>query len=94
MPIYEYRCLKCGKTFEALQSVSAEPISKCIYCQGKAKKIVSRSSFQFKGKGWYLTDYKKKAAKSEKNARAPKKPRTKKIKMRTSISLSISPPLI
>ena len=38
MPIYEYRCSKCGKTFEALQSIAAQPIAKCIYCQGKTKK--------------------------------------------------------
>ena len=61
MPIYEYRCSKCGKTFEALQSIGAQPITKCIYCQGKTKKIVSLSSFQFKGSGWYITDSKKKA---------------------------------
>ncbi|HEX7503284.1 MAG TPA: zinc ribbon domain-containing protein [Acidobacteriota bacterium] len=79
MPIYEYRCLKCGKTFEALQSVSAEPISKCIHCQGKTKKIVSVSSFQLKGKGWYKTDYKKSGS-GEKTADAPKKTANKKIK--------------
>jgi putative FmdB family regulatory protein len=79
MPIYEYRCLKCGKTFEALQSVSAEPIRKCIHCQGKAKKIVSRSSFQLKGKGWYLTDYKKRGE-GDKTPDAPKKTANKKNK--------------
>jgi putative FmdB family regulatory protein len=79
MPIYEYRCSKCGKTFEALQSISAEPISKCIYCLGKTKKIISLCSFQLKGKGWYITDYKsngetksepspKKESKKSKNA--------------------------
>lgn len=79
MPIYEYRCSKCGKTFEALQSVTAEPIRKCIHCQGKAKKIVSRSSFQLKGKGWYLTDYKKRGE-SEKTPETSKKAATKKNK--------------
>jgi putative FmdB family regulatory protein len=73
MPIYEYRCSKCGKTFEALQAISAKPLSKCIYCQGKAKKIVSLSSFQFKGSGWYLTDYKKKAAGGTTDAASDKK---------------------
>ena len=72
MPIYEYRCLKCGKTFEALQSISAEPISKCIHCHGKTKKIVSLSSFQFKGKGWYITDYKK-SGENEKKPETVKK---------------------
>ena len=79
MPIYEYRCSKCGKTFEALQSISAEPITKCSHCHGKTKKIVSRSSFQLKGKGWYLSDYKKRGE-SEKTPDAPKKAATKKNK--------------
>jgi len=74
MPIYEYRCSKCGKTFEALQSISAAPMAKCIYCQGKTKKIVSLSSFQFKGNGWYITDYKKSSADAKKTKEpAPKK---------------------
>ncbi len=79
MPIYEYRCSKCGKTFEALQSISAEPIRKCIYCLGKTKKIVSLSSFQFKGKGWYITDYKNKDG-SEKKSVPAKKTENKKNK--------------
>lgn len=73
MPIYEYRCSKCGKTFEALQSISAPPIAKCIYCQGKTKKIVSLSSFQFKGKGWYITDYKNNTGNEEKKGKPAKK---------------------
>jgi putative FmdB family regulatory protein len=78
MPIYEYRCLQCGKTFEALQHIAAKPIAKCIYCQGKTKKIVSLSSFQFKGKGWYITDYKKDSG-SEKKKETP----VKKEKIKT-----------
>lgn len=79
MPIYEYRCSKCGKTFEALQGITAVPISKCIYCQGKTKKIVSLSSFQFKGKGWYITDYKNNGG-NEKKSEPAKKPENKKTK--------------
>lgn len=79
MPIYEYRCLKCGKTFEALQAVSAEPINKCIHCQGKTKKIVSLSSFQLKGNGWYITDYKK-SGDGEKKSEPAKKSAGKKNK--------------
>jgi len=60
MPIYEYRCVKCGKMFDALQHMSAEPLQKCIFCQGKVEKLISASSFQLKGSGWYKTDYKKK----------------------------------
>jgi predicted nucleic acid-binding Zn ribbon protein len=47
--------------------MTAEPISKCIYCQGRAKKIVSVSSFHFKGSGWYITDYKKSGSKEGKS---------------------------
>ena len=80
MPIYEYRCSKCGKTFEALQAISAEPLKKCIYCRGKAKKIVSLSSFQFKGSGWYITDYKKKDPAEEKKSAPAKKTEKKSNK--------------
>jgi putative FmdB family regulatory protein len=78
MPIYEYRCSKCGKTFEALQNIAAQPIAKCIYCQGKTKKIVSLSSFQFKGNGWYITDYKKNSADSKTKKEIPAKKENKK----------------
>lgn len=57
MPIYEYECLKCGKTFEVMQKISDKPLNKCIYCGGKVEKLISLSAFQFKGKGWYVTDY-------------------------------------
>lgn len=79
MPIYEYRCSKCGKTFEVLQSIDSPAITKCIYCQGKTKKIVSLSSFQFKGNGWYITDYKKSdTAATEPAKEAKPKKETKK----------------
>ncbi|MCX6581783.1 MAG: zinc ribbon domain-containing protein [Candidatus Aminicenantes bacterium] len=61
MPLYEYRCKKCKKNFEVLQKINAEPMTNCLYCQGDVEKLVSKSSFQFKGSGWYMTDYKKKS---------------------------------
>ncbi len=66
MPIYEYECLECGKTFEAMQKISDKPLNKCIYCGGKVEKLISLSSFQFKGKGWYVTDYSKTRNKTSK----------------------------
>jgi putative FmdB family regulatory protein len=60
MPIYEYRCLKCGNEFEAIQKFSDSPIRKCSGCGGAVKKLISHSSFHLKGSGWYLTDYAKK----------------------------------
>lgn len=59
MPLYEYRCNKCKKSFEVLQKINAEPMTNCLYCQGDVEKLVSRSSFQLKGNGWYRTDYNK-----------------------------------
>jgi putative FmdB family regulatory protein len=60
MPIYEYRCHKCRKTFEVMQKFSDQPLSRCPSCSGKVIKIISNCSFQLKGSGWYVTDYKKK----------------------------------
>ena len=57
VPIYEYECNKCGKIFEAFQKITDNPLTKCKFCEGKAEKIISHSSFQLKGSGWYLTDY-------------------------------------
>lgn len=61
MPIYEYECSKCNKIFEELQSFSDKDITKCPHCKGgKVKKLISLSSFQLKGDGWYSTDYARK----------------------------------
>ena len=59
MPIYEYQCQKCG-TFEATQRITEDPLSKCPTCKGKVKKLISNTSFQLKGTGWYITDYARK----------------------------------
>ncbi len=60
MPIYEYKCDACNKTFEVLQKINEEPLHSCLYCNGHVEKLVSASSFQFKGSGWYVSDYKNK----------------------------------
>jgi len=57
MPIYEYKCLGCGRHFEKRQSVSEDALTVCEECGGKLEKQVSLSGFQFKGAGWYVTDY-------------------------------------
>jgi putative FmdB family regulatory protein len=68
MPIYEYECLACGRRTEALQRMTDPPLAACPECGGAVKKLISRPAFQFKGTGWYVTDYAraKPAAKSEK----------------------------
>lgn len=57
MPIYEYRCKDCGEHFEKRQSVSDDPLKTCEKCGGSLEKQWSLSGFQFKGAGWYVTDY-------------------------------------
>ena len=59
MPIYEYRCEKCGKTFEVLQRFSDDPLKVHEGCGGEVEKLISQSAFQLKGSGWYVTDYAK-----------------------------------
>ena len=61
MPIYEYKCQKCG-TFEVTQRITEKPLGKCPTCRGKVKKLISNTSFQLKGTGWYITDYARKGA--------------------------------
>ena len=57
MPLYEYKCEACGHRLEALQQVSEPPLTKCPECGGELKKLLSAPAFQFKGSGWYVTDY-------------------------------------
>jgi len=57
MPIYEYKCQQCGAHFETRQSVSDDPLTTCEKCHGRLEKQWSLSGFQFKGAGWYVTDY-------------------------------------
>ena len=58
MPIYEYACDSCGKPIEAMQGIRDAPLKKCPHC-GKMslRRLISLSSFQLKGSGWYATDY-------------------------------------
>ena len=56
MPIYEYGCDKCG-TFEVSQRITEKPLRRCPTCKGKVRKLISNTSFQLKGSGWYVTDY-------------------------------------
>jgi len=70
MPIYEYRCERCGKHFEVIQKFSDKPLEKCSSCGGVLTKLISQTSFQLKGSGWYATDYagKTKTAKTDDKA--------------------------
>jgi len=65
MPIYEYECSKCGKTIEVIQKMSDKPLKKHEKCGGTLTKLISAAGFQFKGTGWYVTDYARKESKAE-----------------------------
>lgn len=57
MPIYEYQCQACGVRTEVLQRFADPPLSECPQCGGSMRKLVSAPAIQFKGSGWYVTDY-------------------------------------
>jgi putative FmdB family regulatory protein len=61
MPLYEYRCKKCGHLFERIRKFSDKPIKKCPECGGVVEQTISAPAVQFKGSGWYVTDYAKKS---------------------------------
>ena len=69
MPIYEYACRKCGP-FEVTQRITESPLKRCPKCKGKVSRLLSAPSFQFKGSGWYVTDY---ASKGRGDGRSEKK---------------------
>ena len=60
MPLYEYQCDACGRQFEVISKFSDPPLETCPTCGGAVHKLVSSPAFQFKGTGWYITDYAKK----------------------------------
>jgi putative FmdB family regulatory protein len=61
MPIYEYKCKKCHHRFERIQKFSDPHVKKCPDCGGPVEQVVSAPAVQFKGSGWYVTDYAKKS---------------------------------
>jgi putative FmdB family regulatory protein len=57
VPLYEYKCVKCGKRTEKIENVNGPHLKKCPHCGGKVESLISAPSIQFKGTGWYVTDY-------------------------------------
>ena len=62
MPLYEYQCVKCGRKTEKIESVDGPHLKKCPHCGGKVETLISAPAIQFKGAGWYVTDYAKKTS--------------------------------
>lgn len=85
MPLYEYECKKCGHRFEKIQKFSDKMVKKCPECGGQVEQMISAPAVQFKGSGWYVTDYAKKShtpassdsggkdSKESKDSKEPKK---------------------
>jgi putative FmdB family regulatory protein len=61
MPLYEYQCDECGQRFEVIQKFSDPPVETCGACGGPVRKLLSSPAIQFKGSGWYITDYARKS---------------------------------
>ena len=76
MPMYEYECLSCGKRTELLQRFDDAPLSTCPACGGEVKKLISAPAVQFKGSGWYVTDYAGKGAAGSKTESSSSKEST------------------
>jgi putative FmdB family regulatory protein len=73
VPLYEYKCLKCNRRTEKIEPVNGPHLKKCPHCGGKVESLISAPAIQFKGSGWYVTDYAGKspaaeAAKEEKSS--------------------------
>jgi putative FmdB family regulatory protein len=73
MPLYEYQCEACGHRFEVIQKFSDPPVETCPRCGGAVRKLLSSPAIQFKGSGWYITDY----AKKDSSSSAPSSSETK-----------------
>ena len=69
MPLYEYQCDKCAHRFEVIQKYSDAPIAVCPKCGGPVMKLLSSPAIQFKGTGWYITDYAKSGSRDSKDSK-------------------------
>jgi putative FmdB family regulatory protein len=94
MPIYEYRCAKCGE-FEHMQKITDPPLQRCPQCRKKVTKLISSTSFQLKGSGWYVTDYAGKGAKggdkAEKSDKTEKSDKAEAKSQKTDSGKGASP---
>ena len=81
MPIYEYECRKCKAHTEAFQKVTDKPLTKCPKCGGRLDKRISAPAIQFKGSGWYVTDY---AGKATKGSDSESEAKTEKSEKKTT----------
>src|ERR1700738_1094754 len=80
VPLYEYKCLKCGRKTEKIENMNGPHLKKCPHCGGKGEALFSAPAIQFKGSGWYVTDYggKKSGGDSAKEEKAGESKNSKK----------------
>ncbi len=87
MPLYEYACLKCKRHTDKIENLNGPHLKKCPHCGGKVESVITAPAIQFKGSGWYVTDYGKKtsggdsgkADKGDKSEKAEKSEKTEKV---------------
>ena len=92
MPLYDYRCHKCGEVFEVMQKFSDEPLHEHQGCGGELERLLSPPALQFKGTGWYVTDYGRNGKSSAKsNTSSESKTETKSETKSDSKPASSSP---
>jgi putative FmdB family regulatory protein len=78
MPLYEYRCQDCGETVEVIQKFSDPVLTVCKACGGRLERLLSAPAIQFKGSGWYVTDYARGGGRNGDSAKEPSKPSPEK----------------
>lgn len=93
MPLYEYQCEACGHRFEVIQKFSDAPVEACQRCGGAVRKLLSSPAIQFKGSGWYITDYPKKDSGKDSGAQASSEGKTEsKTEAKTETKTDSTPP--
>ncbi|MGN6185170.1 MAG: FmdB family zinc ribbon protein [Thermoanaerobaculia bacterium] len=83
MPIYEYQCTSCNERHEIIQRISEEPLTHCPKCGGDMKKLISSPAIQFKGSGFYKTDYASSSSSSKSSSSSSKSSSTEAAKPET-----------
>jgi putative FmdB family regulatory protein len=86
LPLYEYECGKCAHRFEKIENVSASPTKKCPKCGGKAERLFAAPAIQFKGSGWYVSDYGGKGAGAAAGEKSEEKSADKSTEKSTAAS--------
>jgi putative FmdB family regulatory protein len=91
MPLYEYECESCGNRFERIQKFSDPPVDACPSCSGPVRKLLSSPAIQFKGSGWYITDYARKSGSDAGKSSTPSSGDTSSASPATTTPASSTP---